>query len=157
MSTHLLELSSEGFFATGTCTGCPWRESGSAPELRRSYERHHESDAVVDEPRQVDIPPVTGDQYLCLLEQQIIYLLAHHVRVQSDRTLFVVLGLATARSLYLRQPDTGWTDQEDPGAKVYVSNLTARITHLHKRQQAKLCVAARGRASQQDILMGGNG
>lgn len=158
--SHLLQLSSEGFFATGTCTGCPWRESGSGAELRVRWAKDHEGDKIPDMPRRVEIPPMSGDPFLDLVEQQIVYLLAHHVRSKADRTLYVSLGLATARALYIRQAE-GWSDVEkaELGIKPYdyVSDLTARIANLHKRQQGKLCQAERHRKSQQDILDGGNG
>lgn len=115
------------------------------------------SGEAVEPPRRVVIPQPTGDPYLSELERQIIALLVDHVRVKSQHSLLVALGLAHARRIYIKRG--GWTEQEKTeflDGPTYIANLTARINNLHPRQQAKLRHPQRDRKAQQRILEGEN-
>lgn len=157
---HVLHIDGTGFFSKATCTGCDWDDKGHPIELKSSWVLYHGGRTFDDPPTRVDIPPPSGDAYMSELERQIIFTICHHVKffASGERSsLFTAMGLAHARWVYIRQG--GWTQEEKSAfldGPSYVSNLVARIAHMHPRQQDKLRHPARDRREQQILLEGGN-
>lgn len=147
MTQHVLDLQGTGFFSRGSCTGCVWSMKGHADEITRVWERYHEFEEPLSVPARVVVPAPLDEGFSDSLERRIIVLLTHRIDFQRPQALYVALGLAEARSYWLRETDRDPGDPQD-----YVSTLMGRIAVLSKRQREKLRHPTRTRAEQQAIL-----
>lgn len=155
---HVLEATGDGYFSTGWCTGCKWEMKGHRADIERVYETYHRDGAqVLDLPPRVEIPGPTGDEHVSRLEMMIVHLLVHHVDHKDEKSLFVALGVAHARKIYIAAGEPTWAaEMAVPGPNEYISVMTARIATLHPRQREKLRHPSRDRREMQRILEGEN-
>lgn len=147
---HVVVIQGTGFFSKGSCTACEWRANGHADELRRAWAKEHggevpvSPDIVISARRKIGEP--TGILDVDLIEQRIIQHLATRVMLGAESFLFVAIGLAEARNILLPP------ELPRESAQKYCVDLLARISHLPRRDVAKLRIETNDRYVQQRIL-----
>lgn len=98
------------------------------------------------------VPPPSGDPYLDSVEAEILRYLAEFIEFDREPRLHQALGMAVARTLYLRA-------QGPPEAEVrhhgqFIVHAIAVVQRLSSRKRAKLMHPSGTRADAQRLLDG---
>lgn len=99
------------------------------------------------------LPPPTGNPFIDEVEASILRNLAESICFAKESSLHQAVGLAEARSRYLRLHDEA---SPVPHHGSYIATAVILIRRLSDRQQAKLRHPARSREEMQILLEGGS-
>lgn len=144
MTEHRLVSEGTGHFSRGKCSGCPWAYKGHIDDVYRLFEQYHREEREPVLPHPIHIPPPTGDPAQDAIEMRMIRLLAHSISFSHVNAQYVAQGHAEALSALRSLPMADALD--------VVADMMAKISHLSKRQRAKLLTPGINRARMQEIL-----
>lgn len=98
------------------------------------------------------VPQPTGDPFLDSVEMAILRNLAESIDFEREGPLHQAVGLAMARTLYLRAQGDAEAEVRHPGR--FVASAMIVLRKMSDRQRGKLRHPARNRAEMQTLLDG---
>lgn len=149
MSVHQLIAEGTGHFSRGRCSSCPWAYRGHIEDVYRIFEQYHREEREPTLPHPITVPPPSGEPVQDIIEARLIRLLAHAISYSHVNAQYMAQGLAEARSAIVGEPMSTALD--------YMADMVAKISHLPKRQRAKLLGPGIDRVRMQEILEQGSG